>query len=119
MKSQPGLNAAILSGNVKASPVGIKSTVNTHEAQSAPAETYGSHLSHSTARQIVFPPLQTPQQEQEERGKEEMSHPKKEGGGWGGDAEWDAIMWRLISFILVHAAGAQKVQRQLFKYTKC
>lgn len=40
--------------------------------------------------------------------------------GWGGDAEWDEIMWRLISFILVHATGAQKaIQRQLFKNTKC
>lgn len=45
-----------------------------------------------------------------------MSHPKKEGGG---DAEWDEIMWGLISFILVHAAGAPKVQRQLFKNTEC
>lgn len=44
-----------------ASPVGIKRTVNTHEAQSAPAETYGSHLSRSTARQIVPPtPTQCP-----------------------------------------------------------
>ena len=37
-----------------ARPVGIKRAVNTHEAQSAPAETYGSHLSRSTARQIFF-----------------------------------------------------------------
>lgn len=94
-----------------ASPVGIKRTVNTHEAQSAPAETYDSHLSRSTARQIVFSPPKphAAQQEQEKWGKGEMSQLEM------GDAEWDEITWRLMSFILVHAAGALKGSKTIIK----
>lgn len=75
-----------------ASPVGIKRTVNTHEAQSAPAETYGSHLSRSTARQIVFSPLLNPTRHNRNRrnGVKKKCHIHRWGGG-GCGAGWDYV----------------------------
>lgn len=124
MKSRPWLNAAILSGNVRApnaSPVGIKRPVSTHEAQiRSLAETHGSHLSRYQARQIVFyfccclffslNPARHSGNGKDEA--EEKCHDERRR-----EAERDGITSRLMSFAFARAAGARKVQRQLLEKT--